>query len=203
MTIWLPLFWSTGSRVRGPDSATCSGLMHGLWTIMPQKAWPSSSLELGRGFPTLDPRLASMSSSFTPAAIYWILILQCPKGQSEIWYQISGYSKVISGKKLGHNMAEVLQKKHRSSCQIIGFISCRDGLWTAGLCSAVHSWEENTICYLGSIIYSFTSSEFSCWQICRNRGCLISFSYYPAYSSWVDGACVFIWTRKPAWWVKF
>ena len=29
MNIQLPLFWSTWSRVRGPDSATCAGLAHG------------------------------------------------------------------------------------------------------------------------------------------------------------------------------
>ena len=27
--IWLPLFWSTWSRARGQDSATCAGLAHG------------------------------------------------------------------------------------------------------------------------------------------------------------------------------
>ena len=29
MNIWLPLFWSTWSLSRGPDSATCAGLAHG------------------------------------------------------------------------------------------------------------------------------------------------------------------------------
>ena len=29
MNIRLPLFWSTWSRARGPDSATCAGLAHG------------------------------------------------------------------------------------------------------------------------------------------------------------------------------
>ena len=30
MNIRLPLFWSTWSPARGPDSATCAGLAHGL-----------------------------------------------------------------------------------------------------------------------------------------------------------------------------
>ena len=29
INIWLPLFWSTWSRARGQDSATCAGLAHG------------------------------------------------------------------------------------------------------------------------------------------------------------------------------
>ena len=53
---WLPLFWSTWSRARGPDSATCAGLAHGRdhshCKASKQKvtkgAWPLFFLELSK-----------------------------------------------------------------------------------------------------------------------------------------------------------
>ena len=72
MNIWLPLFWSTLSRARGPDSATCAGAEHGrdysCCVVLEQKqqkwlghcfpwivedTWKTAAR--GEGFPTLYP----------------------------------------------------------------------------------------------------------------------------------------------------
>ena len=54
MNIWLPLFWSTWSSARGPDSATCEGLVHGrdysdcrasAETKCPKSTWPMNCLK--------------------------------------------------------------------------------------------------------------------------------------------------------------